>query len=328
MRPQSKYGAAAVNVTGRARPLPAPVPRPTRSAARRATPGGELSGWLDHVVHFLLPSPCLGCGTPLGARPPALSLCLACRGALARPRRPACAVCAVPLAAAAPPAGFRCGRCHAEPPAFERLVAPWRYAPPLDRAIHAFKFGRREEIGGGLAADIADALAEVSAAAGDAAPEVVVPVPLHWRRRLARGYDQAERIARPLARRLGLPCESVLRRCRATRRQTSLGGVERRRNPRGAFAPARRTPRRGRNLRPERGGTSSRPLAGRRVLLVDDVATTGATLDAAAHALRRQGAAAVIAAAAALAPPAPPPVPPPAAPPETKPLRSRRRIFW
>lgn len=256
-----------------------------RAAGAGVARAGEPRRWIDRALHLLLPAPCLGCGAPLGARVPALALCTPCRGALAPPARPACAVCAAPLRAAAVPAGFACGRCRTRRPAFDRLLAAWRYAPPLDRVVRAFKFGRRDDLGAGLAEGIAERLGgELERIAGGPA-ERVVPVPLHWRRRLARGYNQAERIARPLARRLALPYCNALVRPRATARQTALGGGSRRRNPRGAFALA-----------------AGQSVRGRRLLLVDDVATTGATLDAAARCLGDAGAAAVVAVAAALRP--------------------------
>jgi ComF family protein len=137
-------------------------------------------------------------------------------------------------------------------------------------------------VGGRLAAPLAAELA-----AAPAGWDLVVPVPLHWRRRLARGYNQAAAIARPLACRLGLPAAEALARCRPTPPQTALPRPARRHNPRGAFAvPARHR----------------RRLAGRRVLLVDDVVTTGATLDAAARALLAAGAAEVHAVAVARTP--------------------------
>jgi ComF family protein len=250
--------------------------RPAEAAPSRP---GEPRDWLSRTLHLLLPAPCLGCGDPLPARVPPLGLCAACRGALAPPLGPACALCSVPLAAVAVPAGFRCGRCRTRPPAFDRLLAAWRYAPPLDAVIRALKFGRRDDLGAGLAAGLAERLGR------DLEADLAVPVPLHWRRRLGRGYNQAERIARPLAQRLDLPFAAALARRRATPPQTGLGGAQRRRNPRGAFALAR-----------------GAEVRGRRVLLVDDVATTGATLDAAAACLRAAGAARVTAVAAALRP--------------------------
>ena len=113
----------------------------------------------------------------------------------------------------------------------------------------------------------------------------MVPVPLHWRRHLARGYNQAERIGRPLAGRLELPFTSALARLRATPPQSRLDQAARLRNLRQAFVVRR----------PD-------SVAGRHVVLVDDVATTGATLDAAAATLKAAGAAVVTAVVAGRTP--------------------------
>jgi ComF family protein len=284
-------GGAGASARGSARSIGAPG-APGAEVARAAGDAGAGGGgeapaapvWrpLDHLVHFFLPSPCLGCGAPLPAGRAPLALCPPCRGALRPAPAPACDGCGVALPAAALPAGFRCGACRARPPAFLRLVAPWSYAPPLDGVIRALKFGRLDFLGEDLAAAI---FAGAPPAAGLAGCDLVVPVPLHWRRRLARGYNQAERIARPLARRLGVAIGAALARRRATPPQTTLGRDERRRNLRGAFAVRR----------PGR-------VRGRTVALVDDVVTTGATLDEAARCLLRAGAAAVVAVAAARRP--------------------------
>jgi len=109
--------------------------------------------------------------------------------------------------------------------------------------------------------------------------DVVVPVPLHRSRLRERGFNQAA----DLARHLGLPTVSAVRRVRATATQTSLPGAQRHRNVRAAFAPARRIDR----------------VRGRRVLLVDDVSTTGATLEACARVLKEAGAGEVLALTAA-----------------------------
>jgi ComF family protein len=115
--------------------------------------------------------------------------------------------------------------------------------------------------------------------------EVIVPVPLHWRRWLVRGYNQSAAIARGLARQLRAPClPGSLRRVKNTPRQTSQSATGRRDNVRGAFAPGRRA-----------------GVAGRCVLLVDDVMTTGATAAEAARALRAAAAARVVVAALARA---------------------------
>lgn len=230
-------------------------------------------GLLDRLIHAVLPAPCLGCGEPLPARGTALGLCARCRAALASLPREACAVCARPLAAHALPEDYRCGACRERPPAFDRLLALWSYRPPLDGVVWGLKFRRLDYLGSHLATALAEGF---SGRLGGF--DGVVPVPLHWRRRLTRGYNQAERIARPLAGLLGLPCLPALSRHRATPPQSRLGKIDRLANLRRAF----RVP------RPER-------IRGLRLLLVDDVATTGATLDAAASALKKAGAAAVTA---------------------------------
>ena len=282
------------------------------------TPGRRLLGSLQRL---LLPASCLCCDRPLGAGRQPLGLCLPCRGRL-RPPAAGCAVCGEPLDAAALrdlADGFACSRCRSLPPAFDRLWAAWSYEGPAAAVIGGLKYRRLDYLGGHLAEAMIDRMAARPLARprdgidwidwlGEAGPQsvgeaqewdLVVPVPLHWRRRLARGFNQAERIARPLAARLGLPYRSLLRRRRATRSQARLGRSARLANPAGAFGVRR-------GLRWRRGGR--RPgapggtLGGAHVLLVDDVATTGATLDAAARALRVAGAERVTAVVAARTP--------------------------
>ena len=233
-------------------------------------PGRTL---LDRLVHTLLPAPCLECGRPLPARGTALGLCSGCRARLKPLPEKACGICARPLPSYEPPPGFVCAACRESPPGFDRLLALWSYEPPLDKVVQALKFRRLDYLGSHLARALAEELG------GELLSfDAVVPVPLHWRRRLARGYNQAERIASPLARALGLPLTRALSRVRATPPQSLLGRKERLANLRRAF----------RARHPER-------LRDRHLLLVDDVATTGATLDAAATVLKRAGAAAVTA---------------------------------
>ena len=160
------------------------------------------------------------------------------------------------------------------------ILSLWRYEPPLDAVILALKFRRLDYLGRHLAHELAAALGGEFESA-----DLVVPVPLHWTRRVARGFDQAERIAVPLAARLGLPVAGVLRRRRATGAQARLGRAARLANLAGAFRVDR-----------------AQAVAGRRVLLVDDVTTTGATLEAAAAALLSAGAAEVFALTAARTP--------------------------
>jgi ComF family protein len=241
---------------------PPPLYGPERSGV---TP--PVRRWRDGLLHVLLPAPCLKCGEPLPAKAP-LGLCAACRARLAPLPLEACAVCAGLLDAFEPPPGYRCGACRERPPAYERLLALWLYRDPLDAVIQALKFGRLDYLGRHLAVALEEGLGGRLGGF-----DAIVPVPLHWWRRISRGYNQAERIARPLAAYIGVPLLPALRRSRPTRAQTSLGRTARAANLRNAF----RVPRPGR-------------VQGLRLLLVDDVATTGATLDAAAAALIRAGA--------------------------------------
>lgn len=243
-----------------------------------------LPRWRDRLLHALLPAPCLGCGTPLPAarssREITLGLCRACRGRLRRVPPGGCAVCGLPLPGADLPPGWRCGACREDRPAFDRLFALWSYEEPFAAVIQAFKFRRLDYLGRHLGEALAERFAGEIAARGEPL-DLVVPVPLHWRRRLGRGYNQAERIAGPLAARLGLPVALALRRIRSTPPQSLLGKAARSHNLRRAF----RVPR-------------SAQVRGLRLLLVDDVATSGATLDAAAAVLKKAGAREVVAVAA------------------------------
>jgi ComF family protein len=166
-----------------------------------------------------------------------------------------------------------CGACLREPPPFETAHCVADYAFPWDRLIADCKFHGRAE----LAALFAHRL--VDAVAGAARPALIVPVPLTPARLAERGYNQAWEVARRLARRLDIAARAdVLLRVHGTAHQAELTRAQRLENPRGAFmvAPHRRA-----------------LLAGRRVALVDDVLTTGATAREATHALLRAGAAAV-----------------------------------
>ena len=233
---------------------------------------------LGRALATVFPTACVGCGSALPWAAP-LALCAGCLPRLRAPASPACRGCGRPLlgVAAAEP-GPLCGACRRRPPPWQSLVAAYLNLSPLVGVVRALKFGRGDHLGEALSA----ALAARCAPWVDRV-DVVTPVPLPWTRLLVRGYNQAEAVARPLARELGLPYRTLLRR-RPRPRQALLSRAERRRNLRGAFTPRRRL------------------AAGMRVLLVDDVMTTGATLFAAACALRRAGAATIHAAVVARTP--------------------------
>jgi len=173
-----------------------------------------------------------------------------------------------PRCALESPGAALCGRCLAEPPAYDATVAALAYAFPADTLVHALKF--RGELA------LAPLLAEVlfHRIYKNEPIDLVVPVPLSAQRLRARGYNQSAEIARRLGVRA--PLELFLcERARDTAAQTDLPWSERRRNVRGAFRCARAIP----------GGT---------VAVVDDVMTTGATLDEIAATLKQAGAARVI----------------------------------
>jgi ComF family protein len=216
---------------------------------------------LASALAAALPQDCLLCGR--GPSPGLL--CGACAAGL--PRLPAgrCPVCAeaVPVQEAPVP----CGGCLAKPPAFAATTAALRYAFPLDKLVQALKYGHRLAVAGFLA--------EVMLAGSRPAGDVVVPVPLSPVRLRERGFNQSVEIARPLARALGLPLllDGCTRRL-DTAPQATLPWKVRRKNVRHAFECAV-------------------DLTDRHVIAVDDVMTTGATLDEFARELRAHGAASV-----------------------------------
>ncbi|UHQ21063.1 ComF family protein [Lysobacter sp. KIS68-7] len=190
-----------------------------------------------------------------------MDLCAACERDLPRIRA-ACRRCALPL-----PAPGVCGACLRVPSPLQEVHAPFAYAAPLDRLLPRFKFHDDLAAGRLLAQLMSEAFAALQK------PDALVPVPLHTGRLRSRGYDQALELARPLARALDIPLRTRwLVRRRATAPQSERDAMSRRRNVRNAFVV--------------RESACVPP----HVVLIDDVMTTGATLRAAAHALRRAGA--------------------------------------
>ncbi|MCI3180549.1 amidophosphoribosyltransferase [Caulobacter sp. CCUG 60055] len=186
--------------------------------------------------------------------------------------RPVCDGCGAPYAYDLGP--VRCAVCLTRPRAFDRARASCLYDDASRDLILQFKHGDRADLARLFAAWIGRAASDLLADA-----DMVTPVPLHWRRLLRRKYNQAAEIARPLARRAGAAYQpGLLVRARAGESQGGKSATGRRRNVAGAFAVPERCKAR---------------LAGARVLLVDDVLTTGATAEACARALKAAGAAAV-----------------------------------
>lgn len=223
----------------------------------------------DAVLSVLLAPSCAACGRLL-EEPTRGPVCVPCWRAVPFITPPVCDVCGDPLAGwrTAAVERERCARCRRAPRAIDRGRAVGVYDGSLRAIVHALKYdGRRS-----LARPLATLMCRQSAGLLEGAT-CAVPVPLHARRRRERGFNQAA----DLARHLGLPVAHALRRCRATPTQTSLPAAQRHRNVRDAFVLT----------------ALGRQLARATIVLVDDVSTTGATLDACARALKEGGVAEV-----------------------------------
>ena len=218
---------------------------------------------LAELVALVVPPRCAACGAP--GRRAAEVVCAACRRALPWLGAPCCARCALPLPHAR-------GRCPARDAAFDGAWAAVAYDGVARDAMHALKFAGARPLARVMAAQIAaNAPPGHLPAPGGRGDLALVAVPPHPQRRRARGFDPAELIATALARRTGLALAPALRRSAAPSHQL------------GASREARRDP--------ARLHFTARGPAPRRVILVDDVHTTGATLSACAQALRGAGAA-------------------------------------
>lgn len=206
------------------------------------------------LEQLLPPQPCLLCGASASQ-----CWCPACNDSLPYLNGPHCPICALPT-----PDSSTCGRCLKRAPRFDRTVAVYAYTFPIDQLVHALKFGEQ------LA--LAAALAERLAPRIELRPDLILPMPLHPARLRERGFNQSLELARGIAHRLEVPLLfDGSQRIRDTTPQSSLPWKERKRNVRNAFA-------------------CNTDLSGLHVGLVDDVMTSGATLDELAGTLRRAGA--------------------------------------
>lgn len=222
------------------------------------------------LLDALLPPQCLSCRADVAA--PGV-LCPACWGAIRFLGPPQCAACGVPFELPSLE-GALCAGCLASRPAYGAARAVFRYDDGSRGLILSFKHGDRTEAAPAFGQWLARAGEELVGRA-----DLILPVPLHWTRLFRRRYNQSALLAQSLGRVVGVPVAvDILRRRRATPSQGRLSRAGRRRNVQGAFAV---------------GPAHHETIRGQRILLVDDVLTTGATVEACSGTLLRAGAATV-----------------------------------
>ncbi len=224
---------------------------------RKANPAYALYRLFWTAIDWLYPPTCPGCQKS-GER-----WCADCQRSISRLGDQICPICGD-----LSPAGSLCPRCSASKPPFDALRSWGIYAGPLREAIHQLKYQKNIGLGECLAAHLVQAFREAGWQV-----DLVCPVPLSTARLQERGYNQAAELARPLALALGIAYRpKSITRIRETRPQVGLNALERQQNISNAFRADEKT------------------VQGRSVLMIDDVATTGATLSSCADALRSAGA--------------------------------------
>jgi ComF family protein len=225
----------------------------------------------------LFPDDCRVCGIPLRdiSRIPVCTACLRQPSSIAADFF--CVDCKTPFLNRFPldEAG-RCSLCRLGLTGFNAAYTFGSYEDTLRNLIHLFKYNKIRPLARPLGALLARAIPR------EQSFDLIVPMPLHWKKQWTRGYNQSALLAKEIARKWGVPAANIVRRVKATSPQAGLSNAKRRLNVRGAF-----------RIRKDRN------LKGLRVLLIDDVLTTGATASACAKVLKRAGASHVTVAAVA-----------------------------
>lgn len=220
---------------------------------------------------LILPDNCRVCDTPLrnASRIPVCPACLVQPEPFAAEYQ--CSCCHTPFVTPHPlDEEGRCGLCRRGLSGFDAAYSYGFYEGTLRKLIQEFKYGRITTLAAPLGRMLTDAVPR------ERAFDLIVPMPMHWRRRWSRGFNQAELLARVVSRSLRVPVSGAVRRRKSTPPQAGLTAAQRRLNIAGAFAIRR----------PD-------AVRGKRILLVDDVFTTGATAGACARSLKNAGAAQV-----------------------------------
>ena len=252
----------------------------------------NLAKLRDDALGLVYPRLCAGCESPLCAHPSDESelcdaqvrrltgLCESCEAALKTIQAPFCSVCCQPFDGVMEQ-GFQCVNCGGRHLDFDFAACAYRSRGLAREMIHQFKYERKHHLVRVLRQMVVHSASDPRIDRGPDAAWVVVPVPLHHRRRREREFNQAQEIALGLCRRYRWPLVNALRRVRPTRRQAHLDRAERLKNLKGAFLASR--------SRRHREAVAERP-----VILVDDVLTTGATASTCAAVLKALGAAKVV----------------------------------
>lgn len=233
-----------------------------------------VAGLARHLGRLLYPETCLICDAGAAETPFRHGLCDECFRSVTADTLPACPRCAQTVGPHSDTSDG-CPECRGRAPGFDAALRLGPYGGKLRAAVLRTKALAGEGLADLLGRVFAECRGDQLRAAG---VEVVAPIPLHWWRKWTRGYNQAEAVARELAAGLGAAFEpNLLRRVRQTKHQAELSLTERRENLRGAFRVRR-----------------SARIAGKTVLIVDDVMTTGSTLGEAARTVRAGGAGRVV----------------------------------
>lgn len=218
-----------------------------------------VNQWLNSSLSFWLPQACCLCGQTSGSQ----ALCANCQKDLPRIQN-ACQQCGLPLAQLSSPSV--CGHCLKQPPYFDRVIASFAYASPISQLVSKLKFRGQIQLARLLGELLRDTIQS-----SDPQAQAILPVPLHPRRLRQRGFNQALEIARPLSKALGIPIlPHCITRLRNTLPQSEQKASERVRNVRNAFQL--------------KALPSYRSIA-----IIDDVMTSGHTVNEIAKLLRQAG---------------------------------------
>jgi len=234
--------------------------------ARLKRAAAALRAKLNKVLDLALPPLCAACREPVDGK----GLCASCWSKLSFISRPYCERLGIPFVYDPGP-GILSMEAIADPPAYNRARAAVRFDDISRALVHGLKYGDRLDLAPMMGRWISHAGREILAEA-----DALVPVPLHWRRLWARRFNQSAMLATSISTTSGVPIAAgALKRVKATAQQVGLTPTQRAANVAGAFRV------------PEEGKAA---VAGRRLVLVDDVLTTGATVEGCARALLRAGA--------------------------------------